>query len=339
MTQGSVLGHEAGKLAHVTLERADAFGDQRLARERAANYFALAELLRNHGAVREAWRLACERLPADEPFGPGVAIALGRLDLDDEAVITMRERIRASLEALDRDDLILEHGKAGYPALLLDVEAAPEFLFVRQDMNVLDMPSISIVGTRNASEEGRARARKLAQLLVKRGIAVCSGLARGIDAAAHEGALDLGGVTIAVLGTPLTKVYPKEHAELQERIGMVGALVSQFHPAAKTLPLSFPLRNATMSGLSLGTVVIEASETSGALNQARKALTQKRKLFIPRSAVDDTRLTWPRKYADLGATIFAHIDDLVSVLERDNLIPRRESPAPRLTATVRIGAA
>jgi DNA processing protein len=132
-------------------------------------------------------------------------------------------------------------------------------------------------------------------------------------------------VTVAVLGTPLTRVYPREHRELQDRIGFVGALVSQFSPSAKTQPFCFPLRNATMSGLTLGTVVIEAGETSGALVQARKCLQQGRKLFIPRSAVEDSRLWWPRQYVERGAHVFSTVDELIGVLEEANLVPRREA--------------
>jgi DNA processing protein len=140
-------------------------------------------------------------------------------------------------------------------------------------------------------------------------------LARGVDEAAHRGALDLGGVTVAVLGTPITRAYPREHRELQDRIGFVGALVSQFPPSAKTLPFCFPMRNVTMSGLTLGTVVIEAGEASGALVQARKCLQQGRKLFIPRSAVEDSRLWWPRHYMEQGAHVFSTVDELIGVLE------------------------
>jgi DNA processing protein len=335
----SVLARRPGRLDGVTSGRTEAFGDQLRARERAANYFTLFEILRNQQATDDAWRFVQGQVDVGEPFQAGVGAILGRLDIDDEAVLSTRHRVRIAMEGLMANDLVLERGASGYPDAVDSTTDAPEFLFVRQDANVLELPSISIVGTRSATEEGRARARKLAQLLVKRGIAVCSGLAAGIDAAAHEGALDVGGVTIAVIGTPLTKVYPKQNAALQERIGTVGALVSQFHPGAKTLPLCFPLRNATMSALSLGTVVIEASETSGALIQARKALQQDRKLFIPRSAVENPRLAWPRKFEALGAHVFAHIDDLIGVLEREGLIPKRELPTPRLSATVSVGAA
>lgn len=318
-------GAKGGPRGTMGRDSASLLLDQRAARERAANYFALFETLRSHEQTEDAWLRAETLLDPAQPFPTGAGLTLGRLDLDDSVLKEARDRVENGFNKLRPGDVILERGQPGYPARLEQTKDAPRFLFVRQDVNVLDLPSISIVGTRKASDEGRSRARRLAHLLARRGIAVCSGLALGIDEAAHLGALEAGGVTIAVIGTPLTRVYPREHSGLQERIGFVGAVVSQFHPASKTLPLCFPLRNATMSGLSLGTVVIEASETSGALVQARKALQQGRKVFIPKSAVDDARLRWPKQYADQrGAYVFSTIDDLVDVLVAEDLLPRRE---------------
>jgi DNA processing protein len=216
--------------------------------------------------------------------------------------------------ALEPGDIVLRRGDAGYPARLGATADAPPVLFVRGNVEVLELPAIAIVGAREASDAGRARARKLARLLAERGIAVASGLARGIDTAAHRGALEAGGITFAVIGTPLTRCYPSENAELQRRIGQVGAVVSQFAPSSKTRPSCFPMRNATMSGLTLGTVVIEASENSGSLIQARKALEQGRKLFVPRSVFDDTTLSWPRRLVDRRAYIFATVDELIDRL-------------------------
>ncbi len=316
-----------------------AFGDQQYALRRATLYFTLFELLRVPTAADEAWaHLQATGSNLDGPITAALAGRLGRLDIDSDALIGAAKRVAVAMRALEPGDLILERGEPGYPARLAAASAdAPPFLFVRQDVNVLDMPAVAIVGTREASEEGRARARKLAQLLAKRGIAVASGLARGIDAAAHQGALDVGGVTIAVIGTPLTRYYPTEHSDLQRQIGRFGAVISQFAPSSKTHPLCFPLRNATMSALALGTVVIEAAETSGALIQARKAIQQGRKLFIPRSAIENSKLRWPTKYAAQGAHVFATIEDLVGVLEREGLMPAPEQ-APRLSV-VNVGAA
>jgi DNA processing protein len=309
-------------------EGAASVDDQRTARVRAANFFALLEALGKPKEAEAAWARARVSLDVAVPFQPGAAGALGRLDLDDDLIARTLLRVIEGFQELAPRDLVVERGRPGYPKRLAETADAPPFLFVRQDENVLDLSSLSIVGTRDASDEGTERAKRLAHLLVRRGIAVCSGLARGIDAAAHAGALSAGGVTIAVIGTPLTRVYPKEHAALQDRIGVVGAVVSQFHPTATTLPFSFPARNATMSGLSLGTVVIEASETSGAFMQAGKALQQGRKVFIPRSAIDNPKLTWPLKLAERGANVFSTIDELVGVLETEKLIPRRDQSPP-----------
>ena len=224
------------------------FGDQRRARERAISYFTLFETLKKTSEVKEAWARAKSLLNLDQPMGTGAASAIARLDLDDDAIIESRKRVAASFNSLRPTDLVLENGSEGYPSRLAQTADAPEFIFVRQESNVLDQPSISIVGTRSASNDGMARARKLAHLLSKRGITVASGLAKGIDQAAHRGAIEIGGTTIAVIGTPLTKYYPKEHQALQDQIGFVGAVVSQFYPGSQTLPLCFPLRNATMSG-------------------------------------------------------------------------------------------
>lgn len=142
-----------------------------------------------------------------------------------------------------------------------------------------------------------------------------SGLARGIDRAAHEGCLVAGGKTVAVLGTPLDRVYPREHAPSQELIGEVGAAVSQFCPGFPVRRHFFPARNANMSGLSLGTVVVEASETSGVLIQARKALEQGRKLFIPQSAVDDPLISWPRRFLEKGAVALRTINEVIAALK------------------------
>jgi len=135
-----------------------------------------------------------------------------------------------------------------------------------------------------------------------------------------------------VIGTPLTRCYPSENAELQRRIGHVGAVVSQFAPSSETKPYCFPLRNATMSGLTLGTVVIEAADRSGSLIQARKALEQGRKLFIPRSAMENRSVSWPRSVLSRGAHVFASIDDLIEELHSQEGAAA-VAPVRRLTAS------
>ena len=223
----------------------------------------------------------------------------------------MVDQESAAFSGLAPGDIILERGQPGYPPLLAATADAPPRLFVCGNAGLLHLPAIAIVGSRQASSEGRARAHRLAYLLAKRGFAVASGLASGIDTSAHLGALDAGGATFAVTGTPLTRCYPSENAELQRRIAHVGAVVSQFAPDSETKPYCFPLRNATMSALALGTVVIEAADRSGSLIQARKALEQGRKLFIPRSAMENRSVSWPRAMVSRGAHVFSSVDDLL----------------------------
>lgn len=297
--------------------------------ERACNYFSLFDLLgRREGPTRAAWGRLQGHMDLSRPLDIAVGAALGRLDLDSDTIRSAHSSVARDLDALCAGDHIVELGFAGYPARLAETADAPQFLFVRGDPCLLDEAAIAVVGTREATDQGRLRALKLSHLLAERGVVVASGLARGIDRSAHLGALKTGGLTMAVIGTPLTVSYPREHADLQETIGTVGAVVSQFRPGISVHRSFFPKRNATMSGLCLGTVVVEASETSGALIQARQCLAQRRKLFIPQSALDDRRLSWPKRFLEQGAHRFATIEELLDVLEPEGLLaPARRSGA------------
>ena len=159
-----------------------------------------------------------------------------------------------------------------YPANLRDVYNRPPMLFIRGTILKRDERSVAVVGTRTPSPAGVKEARRLAGELARRGITVLSGLARGIDTAVHEATQEAGGRTIAVLGTGIYRIYPPENTRLAHEIERGGALVSQFWPDAPPTRISFPLRNVVMSGMAIGTVVIEAGPTSGAKMQARLAL-------------------------------------------------------------------
>jgi DNA processing protein len=161
-----------------------------------------------------------------------------------------------------------------YPALLTCTADPPPVLWIRGDLTVLTWPSVAIVGSRAATPYALQVGGRLAAELADRGVVVTSGLARGVDSAAHKGCLDSGGPTTAVLGSGLDCVYPPEHAALAERIANQGVLVSELGPGAPPLAEHFPLRNRIISGLSLGVVVVEASEKSGSLITARCALEQ-----------------------------------------------------------------
>lgn len=197
-----------------------------------------------------------------------------------------------------------------YPANLRLVPDLPPFLFVRGTMLDADVRAVAVVGTRQASPGGLARATKMSRLLAGAGVTVVSGLARGIDTSAHTAALDAGGRTIAVLGTGITKCYPKENAPLAERIIGAGALVSQFWPSANPATFTFPRRNVVTSGISQGTVVIEASSTSGAKMQARLALQHGKRVWLVKSLV--TEQEWARKYVQSRGAI--EVDDVAHVV-------------------------
>jgi DNA processing protein len=172
-----------------------------------------------------------------------------------------------------------------YPANLRLIPSLPPFLFCRGELGGDDARSVAVVGAREASDAGISRAASMSRQLAGQGITVVSGLAKGIDAAAHRGALAAGARTIAVLGTGITRCYPSENHGLAEAITASGVLVSQFWPTSHPSRHTFPRRNVVTSGISQGTVVIEATSRSGARMQARVALDQGKKVFLIRSLV------------------------------------------------------
>jgi DNA processing protein len=207
---------------------------------------------------------------------PALAEALGAPD----AV-----RIEADLAWLSGADIsLIGHGDPAYPPLLAGIPDPPLALFVRGDVGVLSEPQLAIVGSRNPTPGGRDTAQAFASHLARCGLTITSGLAAGIDAAAHEGALDGGGATVAVCGTGLDAVYPAANRELAHRIVTRGALVSEFLPGTRPVQRNFPERNRIIAGLSLGTLVVEAALRSGSLITARLASEQGREVFaIPGS--------------------------------------------------------
>jgi DNA processing protein len=187
---------------------------------------------------------------------------------------------------------------------------APKVLFVAGDLELFRSGRrVSVVGTREPSPEGFDRARAISAALVQRGITVVSGLAKGVDTAAHTTAMDLGGRTIAVLGTPLDVAYPAENRELQARIMRGHLVVSQFPSGMRGGARAFPIRNRTMALLSDATIIVEAGEGSGTLHQGWEALRLGRPLFLMESLVKRSDLTWPAEMIGYGA----------EVLNRDNL--------------------
>lgn len=196
----------------------------------------------------------------------------------------------------------LQPAQALGPLNEVEQRYAPPTFYVEGDVSLLrGAPRVAIVGSRDASPEGLRRARKLARLLVREHVTIVSGLAKGVDATAHLTAIEEGGRTIAVIGTPLDKAYPREHAALQAQIGREHLLVSQFPPGYPTTRRNFPQRNRVMALISHATVIVEAREGSGCLSQAWEAVRLGRPLFMMRSVLEAEELEWPNKLLNYGA--------------------------------------
>jgi DNA processing protein len=201
-----------------------------------------------------------------------------------------------------------------YPNSLRLIFNPPPFLVVRGQMCDADARGVAVVGTRHPTDEGVRRAHRLGRELADADIAVYSGLALGIDAAAHRGALEANGRTIAVMGHGLLRpTYPKENRELAEQIAASGALVSQFRPDTAPSRYTFPMRNAVTSGLSQGTVVVEASHTSGARLQARLAAEHGKRVWLLESLVRD--FPWAQQFKKKYATSTRVIRDVSEVID------------------------
>jgi DNA processing protein len=207
-----------------------------------------------------------------------------------------------------------------------ELKFAPPELFVAGDADLLRAgPCVAIVGSRKASPQGLDRARKLASLLTRHGVIVVSGLAAGIDTAAHETAMQCGGRTIAVLGTPLDECFPAQNAALQQRIMREHLAVSQFAPGTAVGKHTFPMRNRTMALIADATVIVEATDHSGTINQGWEALRLGRPLWLAASMFDRTDVTFPEKLAFYGAEALSDrtLPRLLSQLPKG----RRDAPA------------
>lgn len=191
----------------------------------------------------------------------------------------------------------------------------PSTLYCAGDTTLLTQGlRVAVVGSRSASPDGLRRASKLATQLAKRGVIVVSGLAAGIDITAHRACMAAGGRTIAVIGTSLHQVYPKEHAQDQMNIYREHLLISQFDPNVKTYPSSFLARNKVMARIAHASVIVEAGDKSGSISHGRDAMKMGRPLFIMRNMTANSSVNWPRKYINSGAHILDSTDQLIKHL-------------------------
>jgi DNA processing protein len=229
----------------------------------------------------------------------------------------LQEKIKAHLlKNVPYKTNILINGTFDYPQKLKDAKDPVEMLYYSGNLDYLSTKSVAIVGTRKASPDGVKRAAKLTRLLVEDGYTIVSGLADGIDTVAHKTAIENKGKTIAVIGTPINEYYPKTNSDLQNHIAKEHLLISQvpLHRYSEQTPfwnkLFFPERNKTMSALTAATIIIEASDTSGTLIQAKAAIDQKRKLFILDNCFLNSSLKWPERFLKLGAIRVKEYEDI-----------------------------
>ena len=201
----------------------------------------------------------------------------------------------------------------GRPLNDIEEKYAPKIIFYKGSMEIpIPCPRVSIIGSRGASKRGLLEAKEISRILVENEVVIVSGLASGIDTVGHKTAIEHGGKTIAVIGTPLNKVYPKENLELQEEIMKNHLVISQYPVGHSTTPKDFVLRNRTMALISDATVIVEAGDSSGSLHQGWETLRIGRPLFICKAVVENKQLEWPKKMMNYGAIM---LDEPIDILE------------------------
>ena len=248
-----------------------------------------------------------ESLSSVPGVGKAVAAAVASLEVEEA---WQRERKKAGEWGVD----IVTFFDEGYPEILRHIHDPPPVLYLRGSITTADAHSLAIVGSRAATVYGKATAERFARALAGRGVTVVSGLARGIDTSAHRGALEGGGRTIAVLGSGMDRLYPSENNRLAAEIASSGAVVTEFPFGSGPEKRHFPMRNRTISGLSLGLIVVEAAARSGALITAHLAMEQGREVFAVPGNVTSPRSDGPNALIRDGACLVRSIDDVFEEL-------------------------
>lgn len=245
--------------------------------------------------------------------------------LDNERRLIERLKIR-----------VVALGDKNYPDLLRNIPDAPVVLYVKGQVSVLGNTMLSIVGARRASLYGQTTSQRLAASLASQGLTIVSGLARGIDTAAHRGALQAGGETVAVLGSGLDQIYPGENIRLAEQITEHGALVSEFPLEAPPTAYHFPRRNRIISGLSLGVVVVEAALNSGALITCDFALEQGREVFAVPGQVDHPNAQGTHRLIQQGAKLIGSVEDILEEIKGPYQRIRNQPKTPESRREIQI---
>lgn len=260
-------------------------------------------LLEHFDSPQAVFAASVARL-TDAGLQPAVARAIVSFDQWEAVDAELKQIARAGVRLVTWAD-------SEYPKNLTHIHDPPPFVYVRGSLEPQDQVAVAIVGARSASTYGRDVTRQLARDLAHRRVTVVSGLARGIDAEAHRAALEAGGRTIGVLGSGLDVIYPSEHRRLAQDMIQHGAVISEFALGSQPEAGHFPYRNRVISGLSLGTVVVEAAEKSGSLITARCALEQNREVFAVPGPITARRSRGPHDLLKQGAKLIEGVDDIL----------------------------
>ncbi len=267
----------------------------------------MARLLDRFGNATEVLQASPQSLAEVDGVGVALCRKIRSTEFRDQAFIALEACEELAIRVLCPWD-------TEFPRVLRELPDPPMLLFIRGSLVKTDALALAIVGTRGASQYGRSQAERFSRSLARAGLTIVSGLARGIDAAAHMGALEAGGRTVAVLSSGVAEIYPPQHQALAEQIVGRGALVSEMPPGTKPRKGMFPQRNRLISGLALGTLVIEAAEHSGALITARLAGEQGREVFALPGLVSNPNSRGCHRLIRDGAYLVEDPDDIIQQL-------------------------
>jgi DNA processing protein len=277
-------------------------------------------LLQRFGGPAAVFESSLRDLAAVKGITPAMAQAIAGFRDWDKLEERLGQLRAQGAEVVTRDD-------PRFPGGLKQIPYPPLLLYIKGTLTPADSLAVAIVGTRGASYYGLKAARRLAGALAARGVTVVSGLARGVDTAAHQGALEMSGRTLAVLGCGLDVVYPPENLKLYQEIPINGALVSEFPLSTPPEARNFPIRNRIISGLSLGVLVIEAGVKSGTAITVRYALDQGREVFAVPGPIDSPTSAGPHRLIQDGAKLVQDVEDILNELPA-----LRKAPGPLFTA-------
>jgi DNA processing protein len=284
-----------------------------------------AALLERFGSARSVLQARADELQRVPHIGAKLAEDLSRSMGTADVPAEMERMARHHVQ-------LLVLGSPAYPSALATIADPPHLLYVRGSLEPGDVRAVAMVGSRHCTAYGRRVAEHLARGLARAGVVVISGLARGIDACAHRGALQGGGRTLAVLAGGLSRIYPPEHKDLAEEVAAAGALVSEASMEMAPMAGMFPARNRIISGMARGVVIIEAAEKSGALITARHAAEQGRTVFAVPGPVDCTTSSGTNALLRQGAILVRDADDILEELDGVAAVKSRTASSPAAVA-------